>query len=265
MNDYLKPSKRLGFHPTDKSVGIHPNILITGGTGKLGSELVKIYGAKQLGSRKMNITDFKSVKRMFDKIKPELVIHSAAKTLVEQCEYDKELATEVNVAGTKNVLEASNKYNARFVYISTPAVFAGEGGPFYEDSKTSPINHYGLTKLQAEKLVINSGLDWTIIRTNFINHGRYPYTSAFTDRFSNYLFTNQVANAIKEVETSKIRGIVHVTGDKTYSMYDIAKILSPKVKKLTMKEYNGMRNLGNDLRLETKRWKKYKLKIPKKN
>lgn len=235
-------------------------ILITGGTGALGTELKKLFpGSLAPAREELDITDKKSVIDYIKNNNINGIIHTAALTKIRPCEEDKPLAWKTNVEGTKNLVEAilESKKKIYFIYISTACVFDGHVGMYKEDSIPYPENFYALTKLIGEHEV-NKLSNYLIIRTNFVAKKKWPYPKAFTDRFGTYLFSHDVAKAIKEVFDSKLEGVVHVVGDKKISMFELAKITTPDVQPMTIKDYTGPR-LTMDMSLDTIKWKKYSI------
>jgi dTDP-4-dehydrorhamnose reductase len=113
----------------------------------------------------MDITDRKGVSDVLRDFRPDVVMHAAALTQVDYCEKHQQHCHKVNVEGTANLLEASARVGARFLFISTDFVFDGQGGPYREDDPVGPVNYYGESKLQAEMLVRSSDLEWAIART----------------------------------------------------------------------------------------------------
>jgi dTDP-4-dehydrorhamnose reductase len=126
-------------------------ILITGSGGMLGRELCDILskGADEIAGLdaatfdarhpapknfyNININDPEAIEKVFEKEKPDTVIHTAAWTDVDGCEKDPEKARKINVEGTVNVAEAAGKYSAALVYISTDFVFdGGKKSPYTE-------------------------------------------------------------------------------------------------------------------------------------
>ncbi len=88
--------------------------------------------------------------------RPEVVIHPAAIADVDACERDHALARAVNVEGAANLARASAAVGAHVIHVSTDYVFDGSQahpGPYSETSATHPVNYYGETKLEAERLV----------------------------------------------------------------------------------------------------------------
>jgi dTDP-4-dehydrorhamnose reductase len=235
-------------------------MLITGGSGALGIELKKVFpDSKTPDHSLLDITKKNEVSDFFGKNDIDVIIHAAALTNVRLCEENKELALRINVEGTKNLVEEVIKSNKKikFVYISTACVFDGHFGMFKESSIPYPENFYALTKLIAEYEVTKLP-SFLIIRTNFVPKEKWPYPKAFTDRFGTYLFSQDVARGISDVIKEGLEGIVHIVGDKKISMYDLAKITTPNIEPMTMKDYSGPR-LTMDMSLDTEKWKKYKI------
>ena len=240
--------------------------LITGSTGRLGKELVKFFPKALTPTRnEMDITKKEMVDSFIRKHKPDIIIHLAALTGVRRCEENKRLAWKTNVEGTYHLVNAALTFtpDCYFIYMSTPCVFSGEEGEYYEDSIPHPKNFYGLTKLLGEVIVRYSSLKkWLVIRGNFVPREKWPYPKAFIDRFGTYLFADDLAKAIKEVVDNRLTGIVHLVGDRKISMYELAKITTPNVEPITLKEYSGP-PLTIDMTLRSKRIKPFKITIKK--
>lgn len=159
-------------------------ILITGSNGLLGQKLVnKLAGkdnthliATARGENRlpftegytyhtMDISNPEEVNKVFDQVKPEIVIHTAAMTHVDQCESDKEGCWDLNVNATENLLKAAERHNSFFIHLSTDFIFDGADGPYNEEAEANPVSFYGWSKLAAEKLVMHSKTKWAIART----------------------------------------------------------------------------------------------------
>ena len=113
----------------------------------------------------LDVSDALQVNEVLGKYKPEAVIHTAAMTNVDQCENNKEECWIANVDSVKNLIAACEKLNIHLVHLSTDFVFDGENGPYTEEDEPHPLSYYGLTKLEAEKLLQASACSWTILRT----------------------------------------------------------------------------------------------------
>ena len=237
------------------------SILLTGGSGGLGTELTKILANCSSPSRtQLDITNKEQVSSFFQNNDIDLIIHAAALTNIRFCEENRKLTWETNVQGTKNLVEATlkSKNRIKFVYVSTACVFDGHTGMYKENDVPYPENFYALTKLLGENEVTKLS-NFIIIRTNFVAKKTWPYPKAFTDRFGTYLFAENVAIGISEILNENLNGIIHVVGNEKISMYELAKITTPDILPMTIKEYDGP-TLTMDMSLDSERWKKYVLK-----
>jgi len=237
-------------------------VLITGGTGSLGVELQKVFLENISPTHEeLDVTNKEQVKKIFRQNEINTVIHTAAITKIRKCEDNRQLAWNVNVEGTKNLIDEiiHSKLNINFIYVSTACVFDGHSGMYTEKSIPYPENFYSLTKLLGE-IEVNRLSNATIIRTNFVPKKPWPYEKAFTDRFGTYLFADQVAKGIEDIIKEKMTGIVHVVGDKKISVFELAKMTTPQIEPMTIKDYSGP-PLTMDMSLDSIRLKKYQIEI----
>jgi len=236
------------------------SLLITGSTGILGKELKKIFPDSVCPTHnELDITNENAVNDFFASKNIDSVIHTAAITSIRICDEENQLSWKTNVDGTKNLINALKQQNDKgyFIFISTACVFHGDEKMYTEKSIPNPVNFYAMTKLVAETLV-QTFSQYLIIRTNFVEKTKWPYKKAFTDRFGTYLFADDVALGIKELYECKKTGIVHLTGDKKFSMYELAKITTEDIEPMTIKEYSGP-HVTMNMTLESKNWKKYQI------
>ena len=236
------------------------SILITGGSGALGTELKKIFSDTLTPTHhELDITNKKTVIDYIKNHDIDLIIHTAALTHIRPCEENQPLAWKTNVEGTRNLVNAvlDSKKNTRFIYVSTACVFDGHIGMYKESSIPYPENFYALTKLIGE-YEVNKLPEYLIIRTNFVAKKKWPYPRAFSDRFGTYLFAQDVSQGIKDVQKENVTGYVHIVGDKKISMFELAKLTTPEIQPMTISEYSGPR-LTMDMSLDTERWKRYKI------
>ena len=196
-----------------------------------------------------------------NKYKPKILIHCAALTGIRECEDDRELAWQVNVNGTENLVKQCERSVPKcyFVFVSTACVFHGDRGNYIETDTPYPKNFYALTKLLGEFIVKNSKLKkWLIARTNFAAREKWPYPKAFADRFGTYLFADDLAKAIQNVIYSNLTGVLHICGDRKISMFELAQLTTPDVRPMYLSEYQGP-PLTVDMSLNSKRMKPFKL------
>ncbi len=226
-------------------------MVITGANGLLGNKLVTMTKDTCLAvptdisepihpnTIKVDITDEIEITELFRKQRPELVIHTASETNVDKCETQKEHAWKVNVNGTENLAIASAKTDAKLVYISTDYVFDGEKGWYTEEDCPNPISHYGLTKLEGEKKVIDHCKNHTILRTSVL-YGRHPFRQDFVAWVINKLRQNQEVTVVEdhintptlvdslaemtlEAAENEMRGLYHASGSERISRFQFAK------------------------------------------
>lgn len=160
-------------------------LLITGASGLLGKKLMKIlsnehqvfgtYSTHEMGGLlKLDLAKKENIKRVIEKVMPQVVIHTATITDVDYCERKKNEAWNVNVDGSFYLVTLCKKKDIRLVYISTDYIFSGKNSPYMEDDTPHPINFYGQTKLEAENLIRKTLLGHVIIRPSIL----YGYNDA---------------------------------------------------------------------------------------
>ncbi|MBK8339121.1 MAG: SDR family oxidoreductase [Flavobacteriales bacterium] len=160
-------------------------ILITGSNGLLGQKLITalrndpevelIATSRGLDRtpeplldryRTLDITSQADVATVFDATRPEVVLHTAAMTNVDACELDPVACRLQNVGATGHLVRAAERHKSHFVLLSTDFIFDGKAGPYREEDRPHPVSAYGQSKLDAEAMVIGSGLTkWCIVRT----------------------------------------------------------------------------------------------------
>ena len=192
----------------------------------------------------IDLLDESRLREIFQTYKPEIVIHCAAMTDVNSCEKEKDNAFKSNVVATSHLVKFCKKYNSKLIFISTDAVFDGKKGNYLEEDKVCPINVYGKTKAEAEKLVRNLD-DYMIIRTavlygrggkKFINKmidklEKNENVEAANDIMRSPTLVDNVAEGIKVAIKKEIRGILHIAGDTKDSLYNITRKIAVALKK----------------------------------
>lgn len=116
-----------------------------------------------------DITDAAGILRALDSAKPDIVIHAAAFTAVDECERQPETAFRVNGEGTGNVAAACKALQVPLMYVSTDYVFDGlKPSPYIESDEPNPINVYGKSKLEGERRVMESLERFWIVRVSWL-------------------------------------------------------------------------------------------------
>jgi len=218
-------------------------VLVTGADGQLGYDVVKKLkelNIKHIGVDKedFDLTNEKETKDFILDYQPDVIIHCAAYTDVDQAEVERKLCHKVNVEGTRYVAEAAKKLNAKMLYISTDYVFDGQGEePFEVTDQPNPINYYGETKYQGEQEVQNLLDKYFIVRTSWVfgEHGdnfvktmlklgkERDEISIVADQYGSPTYTLDLAELIIEMIKTDKYGVYHATNEGVCSWYEFAK------------------------------------------
>ena len=239
-------------------------IILFGAHGMLGTELTKAFKYHNIypySKRQADITKKKRIANLISKIKPDIVINSAAYTEVDLCEKNKRHAFNVNAKAVKTMAEVCKKNNAALLHISTDYVFDGNKKNFKENDKTNPINVYGKSKALGEKYLIETLENFYLIRTSWLfgKNGKNFVDSILNlakkqkelrvvnDQFGRPTYTEDLAKKIREViETKKPFGIYHITNSGTCTWFEFAKKiiefakLNVEAKPITSKQLNSL-------------------------
>lgn len=228
---------------------IKPCILVAGCKGQLGSEITALapkypgYDFIYTDREELDITDREEVEDFFSKNLPQFCINAAAYTAVDKAESERELAIKINAEAVGYLAEASRKFGAKFIHISTDYVFDGNATlPYKEDDKTDPVNFYGLTKLMGEELAITNNPDTIIIRTSWVysSYGsnfvktmlglmsEKPSLNVVSDQFGSPTYARDLAEVILDIfqeftnNQNWKKGIYHYSNSGEISWYDFA-------------------------------------------
>lgn len=97
-------------------------------------------------------------------VEPDVVIYCLGSNNVEEAENDPKKAMHVHSGGVTHLIQGSDMIKARFIYISSDYIFAGDGGNFSENDTTLPTTQLGKAKIGAENFIKSSSLNHVIIR-----------------------------------------------------------------------------------------------------
>ncbi|WP_215872876.1 SDR family oxidoreductase [Acidithiobacillus caldus] len=222
-------------------------LLITGSTGMLGgyvmSEVDRNKWSIIAPTRSMFNLDEPSL--LYDYIianNPQIILHMAAETDVDQCEIDPHIAARRNALSTQEIARAARKCGAYLLYISTSNIFSSsERLIFNELDVPSPCNYYGKSKFFGEKVIENSGpSDYLIIRAGWmIGGGRQKdhkfvgriikaidnnaeEIRAVNDRIGSITYAHLLSKFIRWALDNKPTGIIHYSSTGAISRYEIA-------------------------------------------
>lgn len=219
--------------------------LITGGSGQLGYDIIRELKNRDRfdflapNCSEMDITDIKSVEDVILNYKPDVIFHCAAYTAVDKAEDDRDVCYNVNVNGTKNIVDAAKMVGAKVVYISTDYVFDGTKDGIYDvNDDTNPVNYYGYTKLEGEKEV--QRLDnYLIVRISWvfgINGKNFIKTmlnlaeskdklSVVCDQIGSPTYTEDLSKLLLDMVDNNKNGLFFATNEEYCSWYEFAKYI----------------------------------------
>ena len=226
-------------------------ILVTGAGGMLGQALIPCLDSHgheviEFAKEHLDCTNYTLVRHTFNTEKPDLVMHCAAFTKVDQAEAEAKLAYFINGYATENIAVSCSALKIPMVYISTDYVFDGEkGSPYSTFDDTNPISIYGKSKLAGE-IAVNRHLNkYYIVRTSWLygpngkNFVDAIYNMAATgkpirvvsDQFGSPTCTLSLSEALADLIETNRYGVYHASDEGVASWYDFAKEI---VKDLTV-------------------------------
>lgn len=190
-------------------------VLLTGGSGQLGTELCKLREYVAPSRREMDILDQDNVHAFIEALQPDVVVHAAAYTDTSGPDHDDRAANDcwyTNVIGTRNIVREAT---CPLIFISTESVI-------------HPYNLYTVTKIAAELEVQRYEYGYTTIRTSF-RSDPFEYPRAFTDMWTIGDSVSVIAQLIdKMIDHDPVNGHVYLgTGAKT--VFNLARRTRPTV------------------------------------
>jgi dTDP-4-dehydrorhamnose reductase len=187
----------------------------------------------------LDFTDRSRTLQVVSDYAPDWIVHAGAMGKPDDCALQPELASRINVEGTRHLMEAAQRSQAKFCYISTDFVFDGVEGNYTENAVRKPVNHYGHTKLQAEQLVERSKLEWSIVRTVLVygrpmtgrsnllsivqeKLGRGETYQVVDDQIRTPTYVGDLAEGIFRIITRSVTGVFHLSGKEVLTPFDMA-------------------------------------------
>jgi len=231
-------------------------ILVVGGGGQLGAKIVEqakdrfevyaTYLSRKPLLNESRIFQIDKINRedalnLIQKLKPEVVIDTAALHNVDYCETHKDEAWSANVEGTRNVADACKRHRAKIIFISTDYVFDGVKGNYLEDDAANPLNYYAATKLEAEKLVAQTCGNYAIARPSVI-YSYVPFTQRESSSGKPLNFAMWLTQKLRNKES------VRIVADQ-YSSPTLADNLAETLLKLVEREKTGIYHTAGRTRL----------------
>ena len=210
-------------------------IVVTGGSGRFGSELKKIKNKYKLlfpNKRKLNILNPKSIKKYLKSQKPNYLIHLAGLSRpmeIHEKHIDKSI--DLNIIGTANVTKTCSELGIMLIYFSTNHVYPGTKGGYKESDCLLPKDNYSWSKLGGE-CAVQMYKNSLILRV-CMTEKPFVHKKAFYDFNTNFIFHDEVVKILFKLINRK--GIINL-GGKAQTVYKFVKKFDPKIKKIYAKK-----------------------------
>jgi dTDP-4-dehydrorhamnose reductase len=233
-------------------------ILVTGSNGLLGQKLTTLLKGEpavyliatargnstlpieQGEFHTLDITNQEEVNTVIARTRPDVIIHTAAMTQVDPCELDHDACWETNVTAVGYLIEAARQYNVHLVHVSTDFIFDGTQELLDEAAVPNPVNFYGKSKLEGERLIQESNIPWCILRTvlvygvtrdmsrsnivlwvkNSLEQGKT--ISVVNDQWRTPTLAEDLASGCYLAATTKATGIFNISGKDYMSVHAMA-------------------------------------------
>lgn len=228
-------------------------LLITGAGGMLGSSLYPALLreghtvlATDIVDPSLQVLDVREYQHVLDTartFKPDMIFHLSAMTDLEDCERDPDQAYLTNTLGTQNVVIVCQQMNIPMVYISTAGVFDGEKEGFYHEfDEAKPINVYGKTKFEGEKIVEKLLSKYFIVRAGWMIGGGKKDKKfimkiikqldegkkelhVVDDKFGTPTYTEDFSSCLSKLILTPYYGLYHMVCTGSGTRYDVAEEL----------------------------------------
>ncbi len=216
-------------------------VLLTGAGGQLGTDVVRVAATHSdidvhaFGRTDLDVTNEAAVLSKIEAVSPDVIIHAAAYTAVDDCETNQQLAYDINGAGTSNIVSGALNVGARVIYLSTDYVFDGtKPEPYSETDTPKPASVYGKSKLVGENAVAELGDKGLVVRTSWVcgAHGsnmvktilraaeNHPMLTFVDDQIGKPTFTADLAAVLLTLSGRDDSGVMHVTNEGAVSWFE---------------------------------------------
>jgi dTDP-4-dehydrorhamnose reductase len=226
--------------------------LLTGAAGMLGTSLVPLLkdcdhsvlatDIRFIGRdmKKLDVRHFQTMMSLARKFRPDMILHLAAETDLEKCESDVDYAYEENFIGTQNACAACRELDIPIAYISTAGVFDGKKStPYTEFDVPNPINVYGASKFQGERIVCRTLPNHFIVRAGWMIGGGErdkKFVSkmlsqldrgtkriyAVKDKSGTLTYAPAFSKVLEKIIRTKYYGTYHLACNGRATRYDVA-------------------------------------------
>ena len=180
-----------------------------------------------------------ALEKLVLEVNPELIVNCSAIANIEKCESQFDLAKNINTDLPRALSVVTEKIGCRLIHISTDHYFSELKTPRNEFSHMFPVNNYGITKMNAEKTILEGSSQTTIVRVNFFGYGLPKNPSlldkiihdldkgqkfyGFDDVFFNPVSIEELVCSIELIIESRFVGLIHLGSNEVISKYEFAR------------------------------------------
>ncbi len=230
-----------------------PVALVTGAAGLIGGYLVRTaprwvpdWDVRGVTRDEVDLTDHGQVERLWNRHRPDLVIHCAALSRTGLCEQEPERARQINVEATRSLADLAK--DVPFIFLSTDQVFDGAKGQYVETDAVRPLNVYGKTKAEAEQVVLANPAhavvrialtagtsptrDRSFVEDMVRTAAKGTMMTLFTDEFRCPLPAGALVRALWEIGLQGRPGLYHLGGRERLSRWEIGELLAARFPEL---------------------------------
>lgn len=262
-------------------------ILVTGGDGFIGGVIhsslsydgeVIFSGRRNNDKFFLDLEDINSIEKKLDDLSPQFIIHLAAIAHIDKCEQDRKYGKEglvwkTNVLAVEKIVNFCKRSGCHLIYISTESVFDGKDGYYKENDSKNPISWYGITKSNAEDLVMQLK-EKTILRaviayfendSGFSIFGKIKKSlkkgeqiSVVSDQLITPTYVFDLVRVLENIINNKTSGIFHITPKKYITPYQFSLKIADlyeyniyNIKPITLKNHFGLKKASLRLKNAT--------------
>ena len=192
-------------------------IVVVGAGGRLGAALVREYAPAHevvgFTRAQLDLADSAGMRASLEPLDFDILINTAAQTLVDRCETHREEAFAINADAPGVLAEICSAKRARLIHISTDYVFDGDARtPYREEDEANPMSVYGESKLAGERRVLEVSDKHIVARVSWVFGPDRPS------------FIDWIIQQAREQE--RVSAVADKVSTPTYTL-DIARMLAP--------------------------------------
>lgn len=188
-----------------------------------------------------DIRDQEALKRLFEEVRPEVVINHSALSVPDYCELHHEEAYLTNVTAVEQLSRLCEEHRSRFIHLSTDFVFDGKSERLYTEEDTpAPVNYYGFTKWKGEEKVAEICGSYAVVRVAIVygkalpgQHGNIVQLvmnrlqagqeiRVVSDQWRTPTHVGDVSEGVQRLIKSSANGIFHICGSECLTIADVA-------------------------------------------